>query len=215
MTFPNVAHLTSTSCALDPSWIHFAVDPAWRQFSSAGRTTGPLPRAQGTFPNTGPAHAFVARADWGSGLDQAAVRSTPRHGCIVGGVDLGAVENWIRTHVDLVGVIETAHERPWVMVLRVPLAAGVVWFKACAPVQAFEPRLTAVLFARWPDRVAEVLGHDENGRGCYSPTRAPRSKPWATRRRRGSSPCRSTPSFSAARPHTCRSISSRASLTSE
>ena len=45
--------------------------------------------------------------------------------------------------------------------LRVPLADGVAWFKACAPVQAFEPRLTAGLFARWPDRVAEVLGHDE------------------------------------------------------
>jgi hypothetical protein len=27
-------------------------------------------------------------------------------------------------------------------------------------VQAFEPMLTASLFARWPDRVAEVLGHD-------------------------------------------------------
>jgi hypothetical protein len=58
-------------------------------------------------------------------------------------------------------VIETTHERPWATVLRVPLARGVVWFKACAPVQAFEPRLTAELFARWPDRVAEVLGHDE------------------------------------------------------
>ena len=53
------------------------------------------------------------------------------------------------------------HERPWATVLRVPLAGGVAWFKACAPVQAFEPRLTAELFARWPDRVAEVLGHDE------------------------------------------------------
>jgi hypothetical protein len=42
-----------------------------------------------------------------------------------------------------------------------PLAGGVAWFKACAPVQAFEPRLTAELYARWPDRVAEVLGHDE------------------------------------------------------
>ena len=47
------------------------------------------------------------------------------------------------------------------MVLRVPFADGVAWFKACAPVQAFEPRLTAQLFARWPDRVAEVLAHDE------------------------------------------------------
>jgi hypothetical protein len=36
-----------------------------------------------------------------------------------------------------------------------------VWFKACAPVQAFEARLTADLFGRWPDRVAEVLGCDE------------------------------------------------------
>ena len=44
---------------------------------------------------------------------------------------------------------------------RVPLAGGVAWFKACAPVQAFEPRLTAVLYTRWPDRVAEVLGYDE------------------------------------------------------
>jgi hypothetical protein len=46
-------------------------------------------------------------------------------------------------------------------VLRVPLANSVAWFKACAPVQAFEPRLTGDLFARWPDRVAAVLGQDD------------------------------------------------------
>jgi Phosphotransferase enzyme family len=46
-------------------------------------------------------------------------------------------------------------------VLHVPLAEGAAWFKACGPVMAFEPRLSAELFARWPDRVAEVLGHDE------------------------------------------------------
>jgi hypothetical protein len=63
--------------------------------------------------------------------------------------------------VEPVGTIETVHERPWATVLRVPLADGVAWFKACAPVQAFEPRLTAELYARWPDRVAEVLGYDE------------------------------------------------------
>jgi hypothetical protein len=57
--------------------------------------------------------------------------------------------------------METAHERPWATVLRMPLADGGAWFKACAPVQAFEPRLTAGLYARWPDRVAEVLGYDE------------------------------------------------------
>ena len=54
-----------------------------------------------------------------------------------------------------------AHERPWATVWRVPLAGGVAWFKACAPVQAFEPRLTAGLYTRWLDRVAEVLGYDE------------------------------------------------------
>jgi hypothetical protein len=76
-------------------------------------------------------------------------------------MDRAAAEDWIRAHVDPVGAIEAVHERPWSTVLRVPLAEGVALFKACAPVQAFEPRLTAELFARWPDRVAEVLGHDE------------------------------------------------------
>ncbi|MCP9487210.1 MAG: aminoglycoside phosphotransferase family protein [Gaiellaceae bacterium MAG52_C11] len=76
-------------------------------------------------------------------------------------MDRAAAEVWVRSHVEPVGAIETAHERPWATVLRVPLADGVAWFKACAPVQAFEPRLTAELYARWPDRVAEVLAHDE------------------------------------------------------
>ena len=75
-------------------------------------------------------------------------------------MDRAAAEAWIRNHVEPVGPIETAHERPWATVLRVPLANSVAWFKACSPVQAFEPRLTAGLFARWPDRVVEVLGHD-------------------------------------------------------
>jgi Phosphotransferase enzyme family len=72
----------------------------------------------------------------------------------------GAVESWIRSYVAPVGAIEVAHHRPWATVLRVPLAGGVAWFKACGPVQAFEPRLTAELCSRWPDRVAEVLAHD-------------------------------------------------------
>jgi hypothetical protein len=76
-------------------------------------------------------------------------------------VDLADAEDWIHAHVKPVGPIETEHERPWATVRRVPLADGVAWFKACAPVQAFEQRLTAELFARHPDRVAEVLGHDE------------------------------------------------------
>jgi hypothetical protein len=77
-------------------------------------------------------------------------------------VDRPAAEDWIRAHVEPTGDIENAHERPWATVLRVPLAEGVCWFKACAPVQAFEPRLTAGLFARWPDRVAEVIASDED-----------------------------------------------------
>jgi hypothetical protein len=76
-------------------------------------------------------------------------------------MDLADAEDWIRAHVEPVGPIETEHKRPWATVLRVPLADGVAWFKACAPVQAFEPRLTAELCARYPDRVAEVLAHDE------------------------------------------------------
>lgn len=76
-------------------------------------------------------------------------------------MDRSAAEAWIRTHVEPVGPIEATHERPWATVLRVPLAGGVAWFKTCATVQAFEPRLTMNLAARWPDRVAEVLACDE------------------------------------------------------
>jgi hypothetical protein len=41
------------------------------------------------------------------------------------------------------------------------VTGGAVWFKACAAVQAFEPRLTAALSTRWPDRVVQVIDHDE------------------------------------------------------
>lgn len=76
-------------------------------------------------------------------------------------MDPGDAERWIRSHVVPVGPIEVAHERPWATVLRVPLADGAAWFKACAAVQSFEPRLTAELSRRWPDLVGVVLGHDE------------------------------------------------------
>lgn len=70
------------------------------------------------------------------------------------------VEAWIRAHVHPAAPIELVHEEPWATVLRVPLADGVAWFKACNPIQAFEPRLTASLAARWPDRMPDVLAHD-------------------------------------------------------
>jgi len=76
-------------------------------------------------------------------------------------VDRDVAEAWIRRFVEPVGAIETDHERPWATVFRVPLAEGVVWFKRCAEVQAFEPRLTAELFARWPGCIPEVLAYDE------------------------------------------------------
>jgi hypothetical protein len=76
-------------------------------------------------------------------------------------IDLLAAEEWIRAHTDPAGTIERVRGRPWATVLRVPLADGAAWFKACAPVQRFEPRLTAELFSRWPDRVPEVLGYDD------------------------------------------------------
>ena len=71
------------------------------------------------------------------------------------------MEAWIRLHVALTGAIELTHERPWATVLRVPVAGGAAWFKASGDAQGFEPTLSAELFAHWPDRVAEVLGHDE------------------------------------------------------
>ena len=76
-------------------------------------------------------------------------------------LDLSEVEQWVRGHVEPRGRIDVVHSRPWATVVRVPLADGTAWFKACAPVQAFEPRLTAELFRRWPDLVPEVLAHDE------------------------------------------------------
>jgi hypothetical protein len=76
-------------------------------------------------------------------------------------MDRSAAEEWIREHVEPTGEIEVEKERPWATTLRVPTSDGPVWFKAAGGVQLFEPRLTAELSARWPDRVAQVLAHDE------------------------------------------------------
>jgi hypothetical protein len=58
-------------------------------------------------------------------------------------IDRSAVEPWIREHVTPTGDLDVVHERPWATVARIPVADGSVWFKACAPVQSFEPRLRA------------------------------------------------------------------------
>lgn len=70
-------------------------------------------------------------------------------------------DEWIREHVEPTGEAELTHERPWASVWRVPTTNGTVWFKACAPVQDFEPRLTAELAQRHPTLLPEVIAHDE------------------------------------------------------
>jgi hypothetical protein len=68
----------------------------------------------------------------------------------------------VRSIASIEGTLEVTRHRPWASVGSVPLAGGrLAWFKACRPVQGFEPRLTAELHERWPGRVAEVLGADE------------------------------------------------------
>jgi hypothetical protein len=69
-------------------------------------------------------------------------------------------EEWLKQFLEPSGDIEATHVRSWATVWRVPVTGGFTWFKACAPVQAFEPRLTAMLAQRWSDRVGEVLAFD-------------------------------------------------------
>ena len=76
-------------------------------------------------------------------------------------MDRAEAEHWIRSYVEPAAPIELTHDRPWSSVLRVPLARGSAWFKACADLQAFEAGITARLAARWPGRVADVLAHDD------------------------------------------------------
>jgi phosphotransferase family enzyme len=72
-----------------------------------------------------------------------------------------AADAWIRAHIEPTGAIEAVHERTWANVWRVQTDGGALFFKACAAVQAFEPRLTAELSARWPDDVPTVIAHDD------------------------------------------------------
>ena len=73
--------------------------------------------------------------------------------------------DWIREHVEPTGEPKLVHDRPWAAVWQVPVAGGVVWFKACASTRAFEARLTAELAARHPALLPDVLAHDEE-RAC-------------------------------------------------
>ena len=103
--------------------------------------------------------------------------------------------------------IETAHQRPWATVLRVP-GRRAAWCgsRHVVPSRRSSRGSRAELWARWPDRVGQVLAHDADA--CVavaSPTRERRSAS------RGNPPeawlvgaSRATRSCSAARPHTRR-----------
>ena len=73
--------------------------------------------------------------------------------------------DWIRARLadhDLkpTGAIEQAHVRWWSTVMRVPTDAGDAYFKACAPVHAFEAGLLALLARVRPEAVPELLAAD-------------------------------------------------------
>jgi hypothetical protein len=76
-------------------------------------------------------------------------------------LDLAAAQRWVETVVGPVDSIDVVKERAWATVARVVVGGEAAWFKACQPVQAFEPRLTAGLARRWPDRLSDVLAVDE------------------------------------------------------
>ncbi len=76
-------------------------------------------------------------------------------------LDLSAARTWIAGVVGPAFGLELAKARAWATTLRVTVGEGTAWFKACQPVQAFEPRLTAALARRWPDRMPHVLAIDE------------------------------------------------------
>lgn len=76
-------------------------------------------------------------------------------------LDLAAARAWIGSVVGPAFDLRVGKQRAWATTLRVTVGEETAWFKACQPVQAFEPRLTAALARRWPDRMPQVLAIDE------------------------------------------------------
>jgi Phosphotransferase enzyme family len=88
--------------------------------------------------------------------------------------DLAGQEAWVHAQLASLGVVATApfareHLRPWATAVRVPTDAGVLWFKAHAPVLSREAPVTRVLAALRPDVVLEVLASDDDR--CWLLTR--------------------------------------------
>jgi hypothetical protein len=80
-----------------------------------------------------------------------------------GPVDIDEAESWVRSRLLITEPLELFQTEPWASVFRAPVDGEVMWFKACAPRQAFEVSLTAALSARWA-AVTEVLAHDVDRR---------------------------------------------------
>ena len=83
---------------------------------------------------------------------------------MIGQVDTAVALEWIQSAVPSATELVLERERPWAAIYRVPTRGGLLWFKVCSEVQAFEPRLSAELASRWPDRVVRVLAHDADRR---------------------------------------------------
>ncbi|HEX6920646.1 MAG TPA: phosphotransferase [Actinomycetes bacterium] len=80
-----------------------------------------------------------------------------------------AAEEWVAARLAehglaVTGETEQTHARPWSTVLRVPTAAGPVWFKASASGTAYEAPLLTALAGWTPDQVLVPLAAD-TGRG--------------------------------------------------
>lgn len=71
----------------------------------------------------------------------------------------GATE-WIDRYVERDGPVELVLAREWSAVVRVPTVDGTAWLKEVPPALAFEPPLTALLAARRPDRLPEMIAVD-------------------------------------------------------
>ncbi len=78
---------------------------------------------------------------------------------------LAAMTDWVRASLAagglaLVATPAAVRVLPWSAVFRCATTAGDVFFKACAPSQAFEPALMRYLAERRPDDVLPVLAAD-------------------------------------------------------
>jgi len=75
------------------------------------------------------------------------------------------VDSWIGAQLEELGIeatgpAEQPYVQPWSTVLRVPTTDGDLYFKASAPVQAFEVPLLERLVPLFPDRLPPVLAFD-------------------------------------------------------